>query len=134
MMTEGLGAKVRQHRAPIWKPRSAARSGVRQHYGVNRNIVGSPTGVTRPQKKFLRYLIDICWRWAMIRSSSRMAGLEADAMALFTARRLRDSTRRARSLAAMFILVLQLPHPAGLACPATDHYASSNAGWHLFIR
>jgi len=23
-----------------WKPRSAARSGVRQHYGVNRFIVG----------------------------------------------------------------------------------------------
>ena len=37
-----------------------------------------------------------------------MAGVAAFVMARFTALRLRDSTRRARSLAAMFILVLQL--------------------------
>ena len=50
---EGVGAKAHQRRAPIWKPRSAARSGVRQHYGVNRNIVGRATVVTRLREKFL---------------------------------------------------------------------------------
>ncbi len=49
----GVGAKTRPRRAPQWKPRSAARSGVRQHYGVNRNIVGRATGVTTASRKVL---------------------------------------------------------------------------------
>src|ERR1044072_9140337 len=60
-------------------------------------------------------------------------GVLAWSRARFTARRLRASTRRARSLAATF-MTLRSPSAIRLVSPATDYSASSNAGCHPFIR